>query len=636
MKIQAKFGKKVPVEIEDRDGRLWLSFGYNEYYKNEVKCMDGARWSPEEKSWHITNNRRNMFRLQYLLGANPYKQYDSALILADSKRDCLRPHQIDLFRNGITYKEVIWAAEMGTGKTLAAIEVIDYSNVIDWWWVAPIPAIAAFEQEVEKWGITKFPRVMTYDKLTSIIKNWVPGTPAPRGVVFDESSRLKTWASQRTEAARHLVESMRKEWKDKGQEIYVIEMTGTPAPKNPADWYPQCEIAQPGFIREGNIHRFKQRLAIIEMRENDATGGSYPHMVSWRDSDKKCNICSLSQEDPIHDVSWMDEKYHEFVAGENEVAKLFPRLKGLVTVIFKKDVLSYLPDKQYRVLQCKPTVEIRNAAKLLEAGAKNAAQTLITLRELSDGFLYQSEITGEMQCPTCKGTLICKIPQFAEEVDSDLEPDYAINFEPEPIGWDEVPCFQCGATGKVPTYSREVKEIESGKDALLRGLLEDHEDDGRLVIYGAFTGSIDRIRRIVTQAGWEYISADGRGWHHTITGHGSVRGKRAMLDAFQSTTCNDLIAFIGQAGAAGMGLTLTAANEIVYYSNDFNAESRIQSEDRIHRIGMDVNRGATITDLVQLSSDLLIRDNLIKKRRLQDMTLGEFHRTMALYQERQE
>ena len=36
---------------------------------------------------------------------------------------------------------------------------------------------------------------------------------------------------------------------------------------------------------------------------------------------------------------------------------------------------------------------------------------------------------------------------------------------------------------------------------------------------------------------------------------------------------------------AGYGLTLTAANTVIYYANDFNLETRMQSEDRCHRLG---------------------------------------------------
>lgn len=621
---------RVNVKLEEKDGRIYFKFPYNKFFKDEVKSMDGARWSPENKCWHIVSNRRNMFRIMYLMGKNPYAQYDADLIDFTPNRPELKEHQLLLARVGLTYKEVIWAAEMGTGKTLAAFEVMEQSGIDYWWWVGPVPALAAYEAEAYKWKLRVKPQVMTYEKLTRTIKNWEPGLPPPRGIIFDESSRLKSWSSQRSELSRHLVESMRKEYKDKGQPIYVIEMTGTPAPKDPTDWYNQAEIAQPGFVREGNIQKFKQRLAIVEMRDNDATGGMYPHMLSWRDDERKCDKCGKFSDHADHDLSWATEDAHSFVPSQNEVAKLFPRLKGLVTIIFKKDVLNYLPDKNYRILRAEPTIEIRNAARILQASARSTIQTLVGLRELSDGFLYTSEITGETVCPTCNGEKVAQIPHYIE--DEDADPDYM--GDPVISHYETVECFQCGGSGKIAKYSRNSNEVSSGKDILLSEILADHEDDGRLVIYGAFTGSIDRIKKIVTRAGWEYICADGRGWQYSLTCGSST--KQTALKAFQDKDNGRQIAFIGQPGAAGMGLTLTAANEIVYFSNDFNAESRIQSEDRIHRMGMDLNKGATITDLVQLPSDLLIRESLFLKRKLQDMTLGQFHEAMATYETREE
>jgi hypothetical protein len=50
----------------------------------------------------------------------------------------------------------------------------------------------------------------------------------------------------------------------------------------------------------------------------------------------------------------------------------------------------------------------------------------------------------------------------------------------------------------------------------------------------------------------------------------------------------------------------------------------MQSEDRIHRPGMDVNRGATIIDIFHLPSDQKVLENLRKKRDLQAMSLGDF------------
>ena len=82
---------------------------------------------------------------------------------------------------------------------------------------------------------------------------------------------------------------------------------------------------------------------------------------------------------------------------------------------------------------------------------------------------------------------------------------------------------------------------------------------------------------------------------------------------------------IGHPGSAGMSLTLTAADEIIYYSNTFNGEERIQSEDRIHRPGC---RGAKITDIFLLPTDRLVHANLVKKRDMQAMTLGAFKQVL--------
>jgi SNF2 family DNA or RNA helicase len=54
--------------------------------------------------------------------------------------------------------------------------------------------------------------------------------------------------------------------------------------------------------------------------------------------------------------------------------------------------------------------------------------------------------------------------------------------------------------------------------------------------------------------------------------------------------------FIGNPATAGYGLTLTEANTVIYYANDFNLETRIQSEDRCHRIGQ--TNPVTYIDLI--------------------------------------
>ena len=43
--------------------------------------------------------------------------------------------------------------------------------------------------------------------------------------------------------------------------------------------------------------------------------------------------------------------------------------------------------------------------------------------------------------------------------------------------------------------------------------------------------------------------------------------------------------FVGNPQTGGYGITLTAASTVVYYSNSYDLEKRLQSEDRAHRIG---------------------------------------------------
>ena len=53
---------------------------------------------------------------------------------------------------------------------------------------------------------------------------------------------------------------------------------------------------------------------------------------------------------------------------------------------------------------------------------------------------------------------------------------------------------------------------------------------------------------------------------------------------------------MGQPKTGGYGITLTAANTVIYFSNSYDLEIRLQSEDRAHRIGQ--TNKVTYIDLV--------------------------------------
>lgn len=72
--------------------------------------------------------------------------------------------------------------------------------------------------------------------------------------------------------------------------------------------------------------------------------------------------------------------------------------------------------------------------------------------------------------------------------------------------------------------------------------------------------------------------------HGVVTYHGgtSQKDREHAVDDFQSGKAR---IFIGNPAAAGVGLTLTAAQTVIYYSCSYSLEERLQSEDRCHRIG---------------------------------------------------
>lgn len=623
----------IKVKTWQDEKRIYFRFGFNRTLMEEIKCMEGPRWDGERKAWSVNNSFRNQFQISFLKGENPYSRYEQPLIdFTPSRVECYQ-HQIRMTQYILTFHHVILAAEQGTGKTLAAIEAIEAIGRKDVLWVGPKSALAAVELEFFKWRARITPVFITYDKLKSVIETWPIGQKSPSVIIFDESSKIKSPNSQRSIAAMHLTESHRADWGNQG---HIVLMSGTPAPKSPVDWWHQCETACPGFIREGTPEKFRRRLGIIVDKEN-LTGGVYPHLLSWLDDERKCRVCGQFRDHANHDVAkalFADTTtdFHAWEQSTNEIEYLYKRMKGLALVIFKKDVLE-LPDKIYRIWNCPPSQETLNAAKLIAASAKSTITGLILLRELSDGFQYQQQNVGFDTCPRCEGSGQHPEPVFtgfgfedspaAVEIwESDIgEDEKQQRLLEMGCGYEilETSCLQCSGTGQIPRIERKTVPVKCPKDDALRDILDTHDDDGRLVVYAGFTASIDRIVQLLIKAGWGWIKVDGRGWSCSFNANRPVQ----MLDEFQSSRV-DKICFVGHPGSAGMGLTLTKSSEIVFWSNDFNGESRIQAEDRAHRPGMDLNKGCTITDLVHLPTDQRIIDNLKLKKKLQDLSLGLF------------
>ena len=583
MRIDTKLkaGKyMVPCTLVFEKNRIWFKFSFNKPLMAEVKMMEGSKWHGYDKkpikAWSCKDTIGNRFRLDYLMGKNPYITYDSQLVQNEYQRP-LYSHQVEAANFITTRRQCIYSGDMGVGKTLTVIEVMERSGITDWWYVAPKSGLKSTVRELADWDCKIKPELMTYQGMVKRMREWEDGATPPQGLVLDEASKVKNATTQMAQAANALATGMREDHKNP----FIILLSGTPATKEPSNWWSLTNIACPGFLREGSTNQLKQTLALTVQQEG-AYGGIYNHVITWKDNELKCAKCGNLEHEEHED--------HRFTKSVNEVARLHKRMNGLVLVHLKKDCLD-LPDLIMRKTVLRPTAKILQLAKTIVATASSGAKTLLQLRMLADGFRYVDEATGEERCVACV--------------------DGKINFE----GTEHI-CDVCGGTGKRKTYTRKTLLIDTPKTDALKDCLDELDDIGRIVIYGGFQASIDRILEVVKEAGWNYVKADGRGWESDIEGdHLEIFTKKLVE--------HPKVAFVGNPGSAGMGLNLQVSPMIVYYSNTFNGEDRQQSMDRCNRIGMDKVRGCTIVDLVALPSDQLILDNLDKKRWLQALTMGD-------------
>jgi SNF2 family DNA or RNA helicase len=129
-------------------------------------------------------------------------------------------------------------------------------------------------------------------------------------------------------------------------------------------------------------------------------------------------------------------------------------------------------------------------------------------------------------------------------------------------------------------------EIPSNRVAEMMDVLA--ETSGKVIIWANYRQD---IKRIVLAIQKEYGMSSVASYY----GDTSAEDRESAKVRFQDLN-DDLRFFVGNPSTGGYGLTLTAASVVVYYSNNFDLEKRLQSEDRAHRIGQTVN--VTYVDLI--------------------------------------
>ena len=157
-----------------------------------------------------------------------------------------------------------------------------------------------------------------------------------------------------------------------------------------------------------------------------------------------------------------------------------------------------------------------------------------------------------------------------------------------------------------------ITEIKNNRINSLLELLEEME--GKVIIWANYVYDIKKIVKAVSK---KY------GEDSIVQYYGAVESdvRQKNIEKFQDPESKARF-FVGNPQTGGYGITLTAANNMIYYSNGYDLEKRLQSEDRAHRIGQ--KKSVTYVDLVAPKTiDEKIRKALRKKINIATEVMGE-------------
>lgn len=128
--------------------------------------------------------------------------------------------------------------------------------------------------------------------------------------------------------------------------------------------------------------------------------------------------------------------------------------------------------------------------------------------------------------------------------------------------------------------------IPNNRIKVLEDLLD--ECQGKVIIFANYLANIEEINNLIRG---KYGNESIVNYYGAI----SLLERDNAIKTFQDPR-SPVRFFVGNTQTAGKGITLTEASNVIYYSNDYSLENRLQSEDRAHRAGQKNN--VTYTDLV--------------------------------------
>lgn len=128
-----------------------------------------------------------------------------------------------------------------------------------------------------------------------------------------------------------------------------------------------------------------------------------------------------------------------------------------------------------------------------------------------------------------------------------------------------------------PGLVDESYSAEPGKLAVLKDLVSQVVDRGeKVIVWSSFNGNMQYLKHHLSEFGCRMIY-----------GKMGMEERYISLDAFKSRP--EVRVLLATPGAAKEGLTLTVANNVIFFDRTFGLADYLQAQDRIHRISQTKN-----------------------------------------------
>ena len=168
-----------------------------------------------------------------------------------------------------------------------------------------------------------------------------------------------------------------------------------------------------------------------------------------------------------------------------------------------------------------------------------------------------------------------------------------------------------GNTTAIESDMRKLPRVE----ALMDIIANTH---GKLIVWCQFRAEVQMLQRVLQDAAY------GVG---ILQGGVSPTERTRTIERFKDPD-NALRILVAHPRTAGVGLNLTVAATVVYYSNSYSYILRAQSEDRVHRIGQSSTVNVYDLDAHAVGTDATIRKALQGRKEMAEVLLTWSSREM--------